>query len=50
MKLVSATDTFFFEDNLFFDPPIIAYAFNVPVQAPTQGQPFYTVIPRNRPI
>ena len=24
--------------------------FNVPVQAPTRGQPFYTVIPRNRPI
>ena len=24
--------------------------FNVPVQAPTQGHPFYTVIPRNRPI
>ena len=23
---------------------------NVPVQAPTWGQPFYTVIPRNRPI
>ena len=22
----------------------------VPVQAPTRGQPFYTVIPRNRPI
>ena len=24
--------------------------FNVPVQAPTRGHPFYTVIPRNRPI
>ena len=24
--------------------------FNVPVQAPTRGYPFYTVIPRNRPI
>ena len=24
--------------------------FNMPVQTPTQGQPFYTVIPRNRPI
>ena len=24
--------------------------FNVPVQAPTRGQPFYTVILRNRPI
>ena len=23
--------------------------FNVPVQAPTRGHPFYTVIPRNRP-
>ena len=23
--------------------------FNVPVQAPTRGYPFYTVIPRNRP-
>ena len=24
--------------------------FNMPVQAPTRGDPFYTVIPRNRPI
>ena len=24
--------------------------FNVPVQAPTRDHPFYTVIPRNRPI
>ena len=24
--------------------------FNVPVQTPTRGHPFYTVIPRNRPI
>ena len=24
--------------------------FNVPVQAPTRGQPFYKIIPRNRPI
>ena len=24
--------------------------FNVPVQAPTRGHPFYTVIPRNRPF
>ena len=24
--------------------------FNVPVQAPTRGQPIYTVIPRNRPM
>ena len=24
--------------------------FNVPVHAPTQGHPFYTAIPRNRPI
>ena len=24
--------------------------FNVPVQAPTRGQSFYKVIPRNRPI
>ena len=24
--------------------------FNVPAQAPIRGQPFYTVIPRNRPI
>ena len=23
--------------------------FNVPVQAPTRGQPFYTVIPTHRP-
>ena len=25
-------------------------SFNVPVQAPTRDHPFYTVIPRNRPI
>ena len=24
--------------------------FNLPVQAPTRDHPFYTVIPRNRPI
>ena len=24
--------------------------FNVPVQAPTRGHPFYTIIPRNHPI
>ena len=24
--------------------------YNMPVQAPTRGHPFYTVIPRNRPI